>query len=160
MVTKGIIEQVISPYKFRVRIPVYNKAKSSPTSTPTDELAIAITCSPAGVISNFKVGDVVIVGFEDNMIGKPVILGYLNNGKADSLPDINALSLNIVTEAKLPYNTMIGSVTPSELAMLSGIKNNVQWQIELLNSKVDKIVGDSAVPLTDEELQELLDILS
>ena len=60
-----------------MRIPILDGAAESKGSTPKTELNWAsVVCIP-GLDVEYRVGDVVIVGFEDNDLGKPIVLGYL-----------------------------------------------------------------------------------
>lgn len=78
MIQKAIIEEIIQGgYQARVRIPRYNKAASSPTATDTGDLAIATICTFPGVHPSYQLGDIVFVGFENEEINQPVILGLL-----------------------------------------------------------------------------------
>lgn len=78
MIQKAIIEEIIQGgYQARVRIPRYNKAASSPTATDTGDLAIATICTFPGVHPSYQLGDIVFVGFENENINQPVILGLL-----------------------------------------------------------------------------------
>ena len=56
MIQKAIIEQKIDKYSMRVRIPVYNKIKSDPTATPTDELYVASIQTLPGCSPNYQEG--------------------------------------------------------------------------------------------------------
>ena len=140
MITKGIVEEILSDSLFRVRVPVFNKAKSSPTSTPTEDLPVGVVCAPAGVTANLRVGDIVFIGFEDNNISKPIILGYLNKtGETSSLCDMLMSVIDVSIKANLPSDTTIGSVTPFEIGCLSGSEDNLQWQINLIKQRLDNL---------------------
>ena len=75
MITRGIIEEKISPYKFKVRIPIFDRAKEDSIKTSTKDLSIATASVPKGVLNNLDVEDVVFIAFENNDIGMPVIIG-------------------------------------------------------------------------------------
>lgn len=104
MIQKAIIEEIIQGgYQARVRIPRYNKAASSPTATDTGDLAIATICTFPGIHPSYQIGDIVFVGFENEEINQPVILGLLyreNMGSSTSdmvdvlLPNYSAGSKN------------------------------------------------------------------
>ena len=137
MITKGIIEKVVSDYSYLVRIPILNKVKSAAMYTPTDELAEAVACIFAGSFPHYQINDVVFVAFEDNDTGKPIILGLLYR---ENMPltsnDIIADSVNVNVSTKLPEDTTIGEVTGTEISQLSGITDNIQWQIDKVASSV------------------------
>lgn len=140
MLSKGIIEELLTPTLVRVRIPIIHKLKNVPNGTPTSELGTAIICTLPNCTPNLKVDDVVIVGFEDNDYGKPIIFGVLFTGEPDgTLSDLKLGSLEVVTETVLSTNTTIGKIKYEELSKLSGLTDNVQSQINLINEKIDKI---------------------
>ena len=43
MITKAIVEEVISPYQVRVRVPILDRSKKSSLSTKTENLNTYIT---------------------------------------------------------------------------------------------------------------------
>lgn len=90
MIQKAIIEEIIQGgYQARVRIPRYNKAASSPTATDTGDLAIATICTFPGVHPSYQLGDIVFVGFENEEINQPVILGLLyRDNMGNSMSDM------------------------------------------------------------------------
>lgn len=78
MITRAVIEDIdYKNNKIKVRIPILDGIADSKGSTPKTELNWAsVVCIP-GLDIEYRVGDVVIVGFEDNDLGKPIVLGYL-----------------------------------------------------------------------------------
>lgn len=119
MITKAKVEQ-ISPdgYHVKVRIPTLHKIEGAPGATPFEELPYALVCYAPGCKPNLTVGDIVYVGFENNQISEPVILGMLlNNTFTNSSTTINADSLNVNINAQLPDNqTTVGNINVSNLA--------------------------------------------
>ena len=89
MITKAIVEEVLTPYQVRVRIPILDRVSSSELSTPTEELNIATICSLPNCYINVQKGDIVFVGFEDNTYRKAVILGHLSREACITYSDIN-----------------------------------------------------------------------
>ena len=77
MIQKGIIEQALSRYTYKVRVPRYDKVATDPAATRLEDLATAIVCSIPGTDIAFNKGNVVLVDFENNEINQPVILGLL-----------------------------------------------------------------------------------
>lgn len=142
MITKAKVEQ-ISPdgYHVKVRIPTLHKIEGAPGATPFEELPYALVCYAPGCKPNLTVGDIVYVGFENNQISEPVILGMLlNNTFTNSSTTINADSLNVNIDAQLPYNqTNVGNINVSDLAnnislsTLNGLNN----KIELLENHIN-----------------------
>mgnify|MGYP002711201717 CR=1 FL=1 len=135
MVTKGIVEEIINIYQAKVRLPVYDGFVDTKNATPSNELTIASICNIPNIYNTIAVGDIVYVAFEDNDLGNPVILGQLYKEEMNTLADIkvNSANINQLTinkNASLPQNTSIGSISSKEIAALSGIKDNIQNQID------------------------------
>ena len=134
MITKGIIEKV-DGYKALVRLPIYNNSAASKHSTKTEDLPKATFCSLPNIEIPFAKGDIVFVGFEDNDTNKPIILGHLYKAEGNpATPGLNLSTLKTSSSTRLSSSTWIGDVTPNELSALSGIKGNIQKQIDNLLS--------------------------
>lgn len=137
MITKGIIEEVLSPYEVRIRIPTLDRDKSSSLSTSTEHLNIATICTLPNCYVNLQVGDVVFVGFEDNTYYKAVVLGHLcREAEYTTYMDLNIGNLIVNSSAKLPSETSIGELSSIDLSQLKGVKDNLQKQIDMLQDKV------------------------
>ena len=137
MITKAVVEEIVSPYQVKVRIPLFDKSDSSAQSRNTEDLNIATICSLPNCYINLQVGDIVFVGFEDNTYYKAVVLGHLcRNIESETYADLILSSLNVNMSAKLPQDTTIGDITTSELSCLQGITENIQKQINDINSKL------------------------
>ena len=61
MVTKGIVEEIITPYQIKVRLPIFDGAKNTKYSVTNEELALSTICSISGSSNQVNVGDVVFV---------------------------------------------------------------------------------------------------
>lgn len=135
MITKGIVySQVEGTNLFKVRIPIFDGIEGSSTSTDNDLLASATLCTLPNVDNVVSPGDIVYVGFENNDIGKPVILGqlYQKPSKTNTCIDITLRSLVVedkknkqVSLAKLPSDTTIGSTKFSDIQKLIFYFNNM-----------------------------------
>ncbi len=112
IVTKAYVEEIISPYRYRVRMPLYDQIKSSSTATPTQELPIASVCGIPGLHYNFQVGDIVYVAVENNERDNLVILGMLLTETTASTAkcDLVVNNLQVDKSATLPNSTSIGSI--------------------------------------------------
>lgn len=140
MLTKAIVEEVLSPYEVRVRIPLLNKIQGSPLATPTEDLNIASVCTLPNCYTNFQVGDIVFVEFEDNTTHKAVILGHLcREATQGTYPDLHSGDLVVHGNSTLPTNTRIGNVTAIELSHLTGLQDNIQRQLDFLSERVTSI---------------------
>lgn len=109
MITRAIINKIdYESNKIRVRIPIYDGAQNSQESTSDDDLSWASVLYIPGLTIDYKIGDIVIVGFEDDDIGKPIILGYLRlvNGESDEAR-ISANLNNLTVNDKLSTSTNV-----------------------------------------------------
>lgn len=140
MITKAVVEEILTPYQVRVRIPILDRVSSSELSTPTEELNIATICSLPNCYINVQKGDIVFVGFEDNTYRKAVILGHLSREACTTYSDINLNSLVVNSEVRLPLTTYIGEVQPDQLAMLKGLTDNIQKQLDSLKEQQDRLL--------------------
>lgn len=119
MITRAIINKIdYESNKIRVRIPIYDGAQNSQGSTSDDDLSWAsIMCLP-GLTINYEVGDIVIVGFEDDDIGKPIILGYLRlaNGESDKAKIFANLDSLVVNDSlSTSTNVKFGKLTYEQI---------------------------------------------
>lgn len=134
MITKGIVEE-LKGYQAKVRLPIYDGLANTKNATANENLSYATVCITTNLNNSLNVGDIVYVSFEDNDKGKPVILGQLYKEEMNTLADIklNSANINQLTINKnvsLPQNTSIGSISSKEIAALSGVKDNIQNQID------------------------------
>lgn len=158
MITKGIVEEILSPTQIKVRIPLLHQSKDASMHTSTKELPTASICTLPSIMPNIKLGDIVWVSFEDRDSGKPIILGYLpieKNGK--TLTDIKTDSIVVNGSSSLGYDTKIGDVTSSEIQYLRGLRGNIQGQLDVLIDGGGGGGGQSH-DLTPSELQEILNV--
>ena len=140
MITKAIVEEIISPYQVKVRIPTLDRVSSSAVSTSKDNLNIATICSLPNCYINLQVGDIVFVGFEDNTYYRAVVLGHLcRDALTDTYADVSFRSVDVKGEATLPYYTTIGNLTSEELSRLSGVSENIQKQLNFLQEQITAI---------------------
>ena len=137
MITKATIEEKIDKYKFRVRIPIYNKQKDAIFATPTKELDVALICTLPGCDVNYQVGDVVYVGFDDAQDYEPVIIGLLYREKdTGTLMSITAESLKTKVSTELSQHTSIGNIDEFNIKALYGANQSLQKEIDRLKKKL------------------------
>ena len=141
MITKAIVEAVLTPHQVKIRIPLFDRSNDESLSTKLEYLHTATICTLPQCYLNVQVGDVVFVGFEDNKLYKPVILGHLSR-EADNPTYMNVTFNNLVANGavSLPPNTTIGDVSAEELANLHGVRNDIQAQIDMLKTNQEKIM--------------------
>ena len=89
MIQKGIVEQVIDKYTYKVRIPRYDKIASDPSATKTQDLPTAIVCGYPGTEVVFSKGNIVLVDYENDELNQPVILGLLYNDSSSETENIS-----------------------------------------------------------------------
>lgn len=91
MIQKAIVESIIDDYSVKIRIPKYDKTYVDGFSY--NDLSTGTICTIPGSNIMYSVGDVILVGFENDEIGKPVVLGLLYTDKeSDSTIKINSMS--------------------------------------------------------------------
>lgn len=140
MVTKGIVEKVLSKYYARVRIPIYDGVEDSQGSTNNVNLSSAIVCSLPNSIVTLAKDDIVYVTFEDDDIGKPIIIGWLQKGTGNnSEVGLTLSTLTTKSTTFLDKQTYIGNIAPREIQQLENVKDNIQGQIDLTNSNLDDV---------------------
>lgn len=153
MLARGIIEKIYGKNQVAVRIPLFDKSIDSTSRTPTDSLGIATICTLPNSTPNVRVGDVVYVGFENNDIYKPVILGYVYIDKEYTTKQgLSLESLDVDVNAKLPSSTTIGNVKPTEISYLSRLKAPIQEQIDNIETEIQGLEphgggGESSGPI-------------
>lgn len=149
MLTKAYIQEVLSPHNIRVRIPLYNKIENVEGSTPNNELHTACVCTLPNFITDPKAGDVVIVGFEENDVSHPVILGYLSTSSTkESMVDIVCDNLIVQGDTTLDEYTTIGKVKPENIKCLKDLQLNIKdtfnkhsQNITDIYSKIETVQG-------------------
>ena len=110
VLTRAYIDEIDYPNaKLRVRIPTLNGVKESTASTPSEQLEWASILQTPGIDIDYKVGDVVVVGFEDNDLSSPIVLGFLKLSEGSSkVPQgrlfLSTVSLTVSQNVILPTN--------------------------------------------------------
>jgi len=141
MITKGIIRKIPSGLKknvdgevkidnkYLVEIPIFNSAGVEKNSL-TSSLMEASLCYTPGNLNGYRENDVVFVGFEDNNLARPIILGklYLGEEECTNYAKANALEVNGV--AKLPLDTQIGEITGENLELFVRDIANIKSKLE------------------------------
>lgn len=151
MVTKAfIIGHDYGSFIYRVRIPLFETAGLNPGKETflSSSIFDATSSYQPGNLNSLRVGDCVFVSFEDNRMGKPVIIGKLYSGHEDAPTDaVNASTISVSDRATLPADTTVGGMSVARIAQ------ECQSAIGLLTGKVEKVEGSSL--MTDEEHRKL-----
>ena len=142
MITKGIVEEIITPYQIKVRLPIYDKMENSQDATPNENLSKATICTLLNTKNQVNKNDIVFVAFEDNDISKPIIIGQLYRESLSSIPDLNVRAFTTNAVTTLDANTTIGTVSPNEIKCLEGARYNLQAQIDRLREDMEKLRRD------------------
>lgn len=146
MITKGIVIS-IEGNMVKIRMPFLDGLADSQGGLSDNELAYATICTASNTYNTVSIGDIVFVGFEDNDLGKPIILGCLfKDIKWEDLPsniDTKIRYLLVSERASLTADTTIGEVNGAEISMLKGCKANIQEQlnniVSLLQQQIDEL---------------------
>ena len=107
MLTKAIIQSIDYTKNIcRVRIPLFENAARNTNVIEADAQFSVVP----GLYNSYKVGDVVFIGFEENKMEAPVILGKLfvstSAEASDQRGTLSGNSLSITDTAQLPYSTL------------------------------------------------------
>lgn len=114
MITKAVVKNVdYGGNKCLVRIPLFETASSD-----AEVEVHALINNPPGIFNNLYPGDIVFIGFEENALEKPIILGKLYRGanfESNALGgNGNFNHLKVFTSAAIPSSTLF--VYPKEIA--------------------------------------------
>ena len=141
MVTKGIITSIdFNGNTCQVRIPLFESAGNDPIT------GTAIVSNTPGSYNGYKVGDVVLVAFEDGKMQNPVIVGKLYLGAAKEKQDprgtINVETTTASKSASLPADAVLTAKIDSNVpntntpfGSLASIANN----LNSLNTDVNQL---------------------
>lgn len=145
MITRGIVEERIDNYHYRVRLPLFDGTATSRGGKLKKDLMIATICTLPSTTIGVNVGDVVFVATESGADTKAVIIGYLYcDNSGNTRCDIDARCITVDGTAILSADTYIGDVSPTEISYLLGVKANIQKQIDHLQSQIDALSGSAS----------------
>ena len=119
MLTRAIITNTdLAHGKVQVRIPWLEGVYNSGVAPMADNnLMWASIIYIPGINVEYKQDDVVIVGFENNDVGMPIVLGFLklSSGEIDSRVYSTMKELTVEDKFTSPDNTIIGRTEYSEI---------------------------------------------
>lgn len=135
MITLGYIKKLNEPGSnlVSVRLPVFEQAGIN-----EEALFSANIGHEPGSVNGYSVGDCVVVGFLNNTLDSPIILGKLYTGNESPATNFsNANSLTVTESATLPANTTIGGMSFLDMATkLNAFKD--------VKDGVDSLVNESS----------------
>jgi hypothetical protein len=136
MITKGIIKTIdYNNNSCKVRIPLYE------TPVSTEEAVFpAVFLNQPGMYNGYNEGDIVFVGFENDSIDEPIILGklYLGASKEEAVSKkggFTATNLHITEKAILPLDTQLAfdDSSKKEAKVKNGL-SSYKSLIDIINS--------------------------
>lgn len=139
MVTRGIVQKVISETEVQVKVPMFGMIEEEEDEAQVNELPIARICTTPGCHPNFKKDDIVLISIEDNDLNTVMIMGRL-------IPDDKSVGTSVATfenllvekDTVLSKNTQIGDVLAENIAHLEGSEYNLQEQLNTnMNQKIE-----------------------
>lgn len=132
MITTGIVRQInidggsFKHNKYLVELNIFQIPGDNNKKNYTYQ---ANCCSIPGQAAAYKVGDVVYVGFINDDLSYPVILGNIYQGlKSDSRSYLNVEALKVSGEVQLPNNTKIGKISYKQLLGLLRYEEKQQYR--------------------------------
>jgi hypothetical protein len=135
VLTKAIIQSIdYTKNMCRVRIPLFENASRNVNMI---EANAQINIVP-GIYNSYKTGDIVFIGFEENKMELPVILGKLFVSASDEASshrgNVSGNSLSITDTAQLPYSTLFDF---SKIAQNNKLYNDFNTPKKLADSIID-----------------------
>lgn len=125
MIVKGIIKSIdFNGNTCMVRIPLFENSPSG-----NEFVMQAIMSTTPGVYNGYREGDVVMLGFENNEIDQPVVLGKLYLGAAEEGGDprgaINCNTIKSTSPISIPINTELTFDTAGPGNTTVGVNNDL-----------------------------------
>ena len=138
MITLGYINNKLEVGQnlIEVRLPIFEQPGVLLSSASKSSIFKANICCSPGTVNVYNVGDCVVVGFLDNRMDNPIILGKLYTASTpDEYPTntTNSATLVVTDKAVLPMNTTIGTVSFSDLLQVMRQSNNTE---DLVNEEI------------------------
>ena len=145
MITLGYITKrlEVGQNLIEVRLPVFEQPGMPFSGGSVSSIFRANICCSPGTVNVYDVGDCVVVGFLDNHMENPIILGKLYTASTpDETPTntTNSASLVVTDKAVLPMNTTIGSIGFNDLLNLLRQSNSTE---DLVNEDISS--GDGSI---------------
>lgn len=149
MITLGYIKQLNEPGSnlVSVRIPLLEQAGINEEAVFSANIG-----HEPGSLNGYSVGDCVVVGFLNNTMDTPIVLGKLYTGKESNATNFsNANSLTVTESATLPANTIIGGVSfldmATKLNTFKDVKENVDSLVNGSSGETPQTAGGYGVSM-------------
>lgn len=153
MIVKGIIQSVdLLKNTYKVRIPFYENVTDGTPGTYSGTIS-----TQPGIVPDYNVNDVVYLGFENNLIDAPIILGKLFLDKKDIKGSINCINLTCTSSAEIPINTILNYDNASNIAD-SNVSKSSYKSISDIVEKVQKLDNKVNADLKELTFEKLADI--
>lgn len=134
MLTKGyIIEKIKNNNKYLVRIPYFEKAGIQEKSY----FEASLSHNPSSM-HNYNTNDCVYIGFEEDDISKPVIIGklYIDTAEGTSRGSEFINTLKVTDKAILPANSQFGDINVNDLLLMLKHKNNLEDRLSTIEASL------------------------
>ena len=153
MLTKGIIKSIdYTGNTCKVRMPLFENGNSE-----SEVIAEATISTLPGAYNGFKENDVVLVGFENNEIDEPVVLGKLylgvNEESKDGRGTINCDSIIAENGATIPITTKLTfDRNDSKYAQVQGSYENYESIKDIIDALQNQatVIGSTKAQLIDD----------
>ena len=142
MITRAIIEDVTSPFLYKIRIPIFDRIETVSHKTSFEHLLSAPASINKGCNDQFQKGDVVFIAFENNDLESPIIIGHLyrENILKDKLgPILNARNLIVDGNTSLSTSTKIGEIDYQKLYYLKNVTGDIQNLLDSTSTATEDV---------------------
>lgn len=129
MITKAyIINKEQNSNKYDVRIPIFEKPGINSENSNLSRTHFSATLAHEPTIFDaYNIGDCVFVGFENNELNRPVIIGklYTKNDTSATSGLIETKVLKVLDKVTLPADTTIGGINFSNISNFFNSINDI-----------------------------------
>lgn len=138
MIMQAIIEAVNTDGTCYINIPHFTNSRfQNKASSYLARFSVLPNSSP-----NVQPGDRVYVGFLNNNVGDPIILGHMYfqnpdiDAQTDSTYSVKVADLETTAHTQLSADTTIGQITAQEISYLHGLSSNLQMQLSEIKERL------------------------
>jgi hypothetical protein len=132
MITTGKIV-AINAAVYQVRLPIFESAGINKQCIVNCTL-----CYNPGNLNAYIINDLVYVGFVNNELSKPVILGKIYEGLENKATNFSySSSLEVTEKAILPSDTTIGTISTKDIIALINNQNTTNSSSSVTNELIE-----------------------